>query len=274
LDHTNAHIVTSTFTIDDGEEITLEKGSVWELHDKCREGEPSEEWILSKGDYVSQVYVPVALANKHIRHYWTYYQEQFDHLDKDKAYFGQLRPHYVSDFSIMENGQEVFYRKIDEYVDTEGKKYNAFKYLNTRQNSYWEIDDIDDYEDKEFLYLAPDVEITSKSLFSYGEKYFCPPTPIVVNEYFLLFPKMLDVVDYGFRKQPLTPELRKVFEEYDNYKSEQENYFQSPEDLLITEVRPRLEEKLKEEEEARIMQGINREVELFKRELIRVRLKR
>jgi hypothetical protein len=272
LDYTNTHIVVNSFTFnDDGEEISLEKGSLWELYDKYCEGKPDEEWVLYDG--TRRIVVPIALVNGNIRHYWTYYQEQFNHLDKDKNYFGQIRVHNDIDFCIIENGEKVFYRKIDEYEDSEGKKYNAFKYLNPRHDCYWSIDCLEQYKDKEFLYFEPDIEVETNWNY-FGKKQFYPPVPIEVNTYFLRYPKMLEVVDYCFRKQPLTPELEKVFEEYDDYKCQEAECWSSPESLLITQVKPMLEQKAKEEEEARIMSEINRETELFKRELIRVRLKR
>jgi hypothetical protein len=278
LDYENTYIVINAFTVnEDGEDIHFEKKSLWKLAQKyCEEDQQLDEWVFIKfddDDYMERFIVPIALIRQNIRHYWTYYQEQFDHLDKDKNYFGQINVAMEPYFSIIENGEKIFYRKIDEYTDSNGKKYNAFKCLNNKFDSYFSVDNIKYYADKEFLYFEPNLEI-NVNCRHVGKKQFYPPVPTEVNEYFLLYPKMLDVIDYGFRKIPLTPELQKVNDDYCRYKCDKEQYYQSPESMLITQVKPKLEEQAREEDEARIMAEINRETEQFRRELIRVRLKR
>lgn len=265
VDYQNACIVTSSFTF---QEITLEKDSIWTLYNQYHEAE--DDWQLYKDE--QEVDIPIELVNQHVKKYWDYFQEKFAHLDKDKTYFGQLYSGHS--FSIVENNNKVAYEKIDEYIDSNGKKYNAFVYPNAQYDNYFSIDDIENYANKKFVYFEPDVSVESYCLNYSKEKPFYPPKPIEVNEYFILYPRMLEVVDYGFRHELLTPELQKVFEEYDDYKSEEEGYWKHPDSMLITEVIPRVQEKIKEEEDAKIMQEINYEVEQFRKELIRVRMKR
>jgi hypothetical protein len=277
--------VLSTFTALDyweEEKITLEQGSIWEIDHIIDKGTPEEKWKFQLGN--KNVYVPLSMVKTHLKSMFHEYQEQFAHLDPNSIYFGQIRPDEVNNFSVMENGQEIFYKKIDEYVDSKGKKYNAFKSTDptkTTSDSYWEIDDIQDYENKEFVYFSPEHKIHDgyTDYFAYyhadeyGGKCFHAPVPIKVPSYFIDFPKMLDVVDYSFRNEPLTPELAQVANDYKWYKNDMEERWQVCEDIPISEVKPIIKEKVIQTERNKVMDEIDYEVEQFRQELIKKRLK-
>lgn len=282
----NTYTVLSTFTIFDSYkevEITLEKGSVWELGHMSSKGTPKEEWELYLGN--KSVYVPISMVKSHIKSRFYEYQEQFAHLDPDSIYFGQIKPDEVNTFSVMENDEEVIYKKIDEYIDSQGNKYNAFKSTNPEKNTfntYWSIDDIEDYKNIEFVYFSPEQKIhdgytdylAHYHADEYGGKCFFAPDPIKVPSYFIDFPKMLDVVDYSFRKQPLTTELSRVARDYKWYKTDMENRWQECEHITISEIKPKVKEIIQQSEDDKIIQQINYETELFRQELIKKRLKR
>jgi hypothetical protein len=278
------YVVLSTFKVppeyNGDPEIILEKGSVWEKNYILEKNTPNETWIMCANNI--NAHISVELMKSHFKNSFLVYQEKFSHLDPNGTYFGQVEPDETHTFSIIENGQEVEYKKINEYIDSEGKKYNAFKSLNPNKstfNSYWEIDNIDDYENKEFVYFDDTQQLhDGYTLPCYLgeeplEKCFIPSEPIKVPEYFIQYPKMLEVVDYCFRNKPLTSELQKVFDDYTSYKDHMDDCWQHPKDIAITEVKPIIKEQFKQSERDKIMDEINYETEMFRQELIKKRLK-
>jgi hypothetical protein len=272
--HQDKLIIVSTITVHDDyneQRITLEKGSFADLNYKNNEGTQDEVWHIHT-DKNDSVYVPISLVNIGIKTYFDYYQEKFAHLDKTYSYFGQLYP--TCYFTIEKNGEKLHYQKIDEFITSDGQKFNAVQSASALAKDYWIIDSEESYDHKDITYFEPDTRIEFNKFFNHDNEFFLPPNPIEVSEHFVKFPGMLEVIECFFKREPLTPELRKEFDDYKEYESEQSDRFASWEDIPYTEVKPLVEAEIREREHARIMAEIEREVSKFRQELIKQRFKR
>ena len=250
--------------------LSFKKGTFLLFVNIYQENTENEELQLAPfDDEYNTFYIPSSLAKQNIKDYLEYYQEQFSHLNPDHVYFGQLTD--MSKFVMIENGEKVLYEKIGEYVTKEGTKYNAIRMPTFSSEHYWIMDNIDTYENKNFCYFEQDQKTDNNK--GWDNDRFIPPLPLEVNDYFVKFPRMLDVLESCFKKESLSAELLDVYKNYREYKADMDNGWQHPESILITQVLEMVAEEREKLEHDRIMAEINRETEQFRQALIKKRFK-
>lgn len=248
----------------------FKKGTILFFVDIYEENTDKEEWKLSPiAEQYNTFFLPASVAKQNIKDYLEYYQEQFSHLNPEYVYFGQL--YETSKFIMVENGENVLYEKIGEYVNSEGLKYNAVRMPTFSHDNYWVVDDINTYKNKTFAYFDQDHKTENDK--RWDNKVFIPPKPLAVNDYFVQFPSMLKVLEYAFEKTELPEDLLTVYEKYKKYKFQKSESWQEPEDIPITQVLELVAQKQKEDHDANIMAEINRETEQFRQSLIKKRFK-
>lgn len=232
-----------------------------------------EQWILRlEHDEGEGLFFDGEFAKETFVNHYKHYQEQFSSLDPEKSYFGQVST--FGKFILEENGNRNIYEKIDEYTTPDGIiKYNAIKMPLSSHDNYWIMDKEETYLNKEFFYFEPDKQIDS-NVHHFGYEKFKPPKDIEVSELFVTYPKMLEVLECFFKKQPLSEELKAVYQSYKDDTYDAMELWLDLKEFPIIQVLDRVKELKIEQEEAHIMAEIERETALFKQDLIKKRLKR
>lgn len=250
--------------------LTLDKDTVL-LFIYTTEDRPGKRiWVFQEesDEYEdTQIVITEDVLKTSLETYSAHYQKKFSRLDPSKSYFGQLRTN--ASFSLTEGNNRDFYLKIDDYINSEGVVINAYKLLDS-SDTYWRIDDQETYSNKEFLHFDLDQPIVCNSWLRTNE--FNMPKVASVNEYFVDFPEMLDVVESLFKKEQLTPELQKVYDNYDEFRRDRAEY-DEPCYYAITSIPALIKEKDERMERERIMGEIEAEVRKFRSKLMNERLK-
>lgn len=176
----------------------------------CNNPKTTGPWRF-EDDSGTILYIPEELVKSHIKNFLEVYQEQYSHLDKNNRYFGQVN--FDTNFSIEENGITRYYRKIGEYMTSEGIKYNTVEGNNI--NVYFDATEIEHYKKVKFTYFNNEDIVEKNYQFGqYEVTDFYPMESIKVCEYMREYRYMLEIIECFFSKIPLPKPLYEYYEKY------------------------------------------------------------
>lgn len=258
----NQFIVTTQFsTLTD----TFAEGTVLNLLQKN-----SDTWNFSTEDNRILIMNP-HFPNNYIKNTNDHLAEQFKILDEKRLHFGQL----PLDETFFLDGH--FHTKIGSYTMYEGTENEIV--INTVKQPVGErlfdIDNYDSFKNSSFLFIEDNFVIAEEYITYHNpKKEFVPLEELQVSEYYVLFPKMFDVLASFFEKKELSPALQIVFDEYeDHIDNEAECSWKTPEYFAISQIKEQIKLQGINEHNQEIMQQIELETQQFKQNLMKKRLR-